>query len=103
MKNLTWQLVTVIGVSVVGLVAMIAFLSAAGWSEGGIAGMVTGIGAVATSIIVQVKGQQTAAERMTELDRKTDTIVAQTNGLADHERQDIASRAATEAVRKVTG
>lgn len=100
MKQLTWQLVVVIVAGIVGMVGMIAFLSAAGWSEGGIAGMVTGIGGVATGLIVVVKGQQNTNERIAEIAEKTDTVVSQTNGLAAHERQDIASRAAEEAFNR---
>jgi hypothetical protein len=100
-KQLTWQLVTVIVVGIIGMVAMVAFLSAAGWSEGGIAGMVTGIGAVVTGIIGQLQGQQVTNDRIADLDRKTDTVVAQTNGLSDIERQDIARRAAQAAIREV--
>lgn len=102
MKQLTWQLVVVIVAGIIGMVGMVAFLSAAGWSEGGIAGMVTGIGGVATGIIVVVKGQQNTNDRIADLDRKTDTVVAQTNGLSDHELEDVAQRAAISAVARVT-
>lgn len=92
--KLNWQLVTVIGIGVAGLVAMIYFLAEAGWSEGGITGMVAGIAAALGSLIVLVRGQQTAAASIERLDRKTDTVIAQTNGLSDIERNDIAQRAA---------
>lgn len=92
--KLNWPTVTVLSIGAVCMVAMVYFLSAAGWSEGGIAGLVTGIGAVITSIIVQLRGQQNQAHQLDALDRKTDVVVAQTNGLSDRERQDIAQRAA---------
>lgn len=100
MKQLTWQLVVVIVAGIIGMVGMVAFLSAAGWSEGGIAGMVTGIGGVATGIIVVVKGQQNTNDRIAEIAEKADTIVTQTNGVSELERRDIATRAADEAFRR---
>lgn len=101
MKGLTWQLVTVIVAGIAGLVAMVFFLSTAGWSEGGIAGMVTGIGAVVTGIIVTVRGQQNQQAQTAALDRKVDTVVAQTNGLSELERLDIARKAAEFVVQRM--
>ncbi|MEV6297860.1 hypothetical protein AB0M02_00470 [Actinoplanes sp. NPDC051861] len=96
--RLTTQLTIVICVGIAGMVSMVAFLSAAGWSEGGIAGMVTGIGSVVTGLIVAVRAQAKTQEQLTQQDEQLATIAHQTNGLSSEEREDIARRAAAAAL-----
>lgn len=96
--KLTTQLTIVICSGIAGMVAMVAFLSAAGWSEGGIAGMVTGIGSVITGLVVTVRAQAKTQETLQAQDAQLTTIERQTNGLSTRERQDIADRAAAAAI-----
>lgn len=96
--KLTTQLTIVICVGIAGMVAMVAFLSSAGWSEGGIAGMVTGIGSVVTGLIVTIRAQTKTQEQLTQQDQQLATIEKNTNGLSAQERQDIAERAAAAAI-----
>ena len=81
---------------------MVYFLSAAGWSEGGIAGMVTGIGSVITGLIIAVRNQNKTQETLAGQDEKLATIEKQTNGLSTRERQDIADRAAAAAIAQLS-
>jgi hypothetical protein len=99
--RLSTQLTVVICVGIAGLVAMVAFLSSAGWSEGGIAGMVTGIGSVITGVIVAVRNQAKTQETLALQDEQLATIERQTNGLSTAERQEIAERAASAAIAKL--
>lgn len=78
--KLTTQLTIVIVAGITGMVAMVAFLSAAGWSEGGIAGMVTGIGSVITGLIVTVRAQAKTQETLIAQDAQLSTIEKNTNG-----------------------
>lgn len=98
--KLSTQLTIVICVGIAGMVAMVAFLSAAGWSEGGIAGMVTGIGSVAGTLIVAIRNQQQTQQTLTRQDEKLEVIERQTNGLSHDEREDIARRAARAALEE---
>ena len=61
--------------------------------DGAIIGMVSGFGTIATGLIVAVRNQQQTTERLEDQDRKLDRITAQTNGLSEIERQDIADKA----------
>ena len=78
--KLTTQLTIVICVGIAGMVAMVAFLSSAGWSEGGIAGMVTGIGSVVTGLIVAIRNQNKTQETLQDQNEVLDQVVHQTNG-----------------------
>jgi pyridoxal/pyridoxine/pyridoxamine kinase len=91
-------LAIVIVAGIAGLVAMVAFLAQAGWSEGGIAGMVTGIGSIITGLILSLRNQAKTQETLADQNVTLDRVVEQTNGLSDRERQDIAQRAATSVV-----
>jgi hypothetical protein len=89
----SWPQAIVLVTGILGLVGLVAFLSAAGWSEGGIAGMVTLLLAVVT-------GQYMNARKASVVEAKTDAqtdqltqIAKQTNGLSGTERQEIAERA----------
>lgn len=93
--KLTNQLAAVICVAVVGVAALVACLAIwANWSDGAVVGMVTVFGTIAINLIVAIRNQQKTAETLGQQDEKLDTITAQTNGLSDRERQDIADRAA---------
>lgn len=98
--KLNTQLTIVICVGIAGMVAMVAFLSAAGWSEGGIAGMVTGIGSVVTGLIVAIRNQNKTSETLADQDVKLDQVVHQTNGLSAAERKTIIAEALEEHERR---
>jgi hypothetical protein len=74
----------------------------ADWSDGSIVAMVGGIGAVIVNLIVLARGQQKTAETLVAQDVKLDTITAQTNGLSEIERRDIAERAAASVVQQLS-
>jgi hypothetical protein len=102
--KLSTQWAVVIGVSVLGVVALVIGLAVfAKMSDGAIVGLIGGIGAVLVNLIVVVRGQQKAAETLQGQDEKLDTIERNTNGLSAAERQDIAERAAVAAIRRQKG
>ena len=97
--RITTQLTVVIVVGIVGFVGMIVSLAVlADWSDGAIIGMATAFGAVIVNTVIAVRNQQRTVETLLHQDEKLDTITAQTNGLSDRERQDIAHRAALTAL-----
>ncbi len=99
MKAITTQFVVLVTVLVVGMVGLVLGLAVlADWSDGAIVGMVSGFGTLATGLIVAVRNQQVTRETLEQQDIKLDTITAQTNGLSEHERQEIADRAAVKVV-----
>jgi hypothetical protein len=111
--KITTQLTVIICVAIAGLVAMIWFLSDAGWTEGGITGMVTGLGTAIGILIAAVRNQGKQAEQMELLQRalgagqqtqvaKLDTVVKQTNGMHTAQLEEVAQRAAAAAVAHIT-
>ncbi len=97
--KITTQLAAVIVVGLLGFVGLILGLAVlADWSDGAIIGMATAFGAVIVNTVIAVRNQQKTVETLVHQDEKLDTITAQTNGLSDRERQDIAHRAATAAL-----
>lgn len=99
--KLTTQLTIVICAGIAGMVAMVAFLSAAGWSEGGIAGMVTGIGSVVTGLIVAVRAQAKTQEQLVRQDEQLAVIEQNTNGRLESRDRRIAEL--EEMVRRLGG
>lgn len=98
--KITTQLVVMIGIIIVGMVGMVLGLAVlADWSDGAIVGMVFGFGTVTTGLIMTVRNQQQTTATLKEQDQKLDTVVAQTNGLSEIERQDIADRAAVSMIQ----
>lgn len=90
--KLTTQLTVLICVCVLGIVALAASLAIwADWSDGAVVGMVSAFGTVATGLIIAVRNQGRTNEQLEQ-------ITHQTNGLSQRERQDIAARAAREAI-----
>lgn len=96
--KLTNQLTAVIIVAIAALVAMVYLLSSAGWSEAGIAGMVTGIATAVGALIVSIRNQGKQNETLERQDATLAKIEHQTNSLSDEERQEIADRAAVAVV-----
>lgn len=97
--KVTTQLVAMIGIITLGMVGLVLGLAVfADWSDGAIIGMVSGFGTLATGLIVAVRNQQQTAQTLADQDRKLDTVVAQTNGLSEIERQEIAAAAAVEVI-----
>lgn len=112
--KLTTQLTVVIVAGILGMVAMVVFLSYAGWSEGGIAGMVTGLMTSVGALIVVVRNQVKTSEQIDNVQRQInagqqdasgqlEVIARQTNGITSDERQDIAERAVKSALRQYVG
>lgn len=98
--KITTQLVAMIAIIIVGMVGLVLGLAVfANWSDGAIVGMVSGFGTIATGLIMAVRNQQQTTQTLKEQDQKLDTVVAQTNGLSERERQDIADRAAVSVVQ----
>jgi hypothetical protein len=96
------QFAVVIVAGIVGFVSLVVGLAVwADWSDGAIVAMVGGIGAVIVNLIVLSRGQQKTAETLVAQDVKLDTITAQTNGLSERERQDIAERAAVSIAKRM--
>jgi hypothetical protein len=99
--GLSTQWAVVIGVSVVGTVALVIGLAVfAKMSDGAIVGLIGGIGAVLVNLIVVIRGQQKAAEALEHQDVKLEKIEKNTNGLSERERQDIAIRTAEEVLAR---
>ncbi len=107
--KLTTQLTVVIVAGIAGMVAMVVFLSYAGWSEGGIAGMVTGMMTSVGALVVVVRNQVKTSEQIDNVQRvvaagqrdqsgQLEVIAQQTNGPDAAARQDIARSAAYEAI-----
>lgn len=93
--KLTTQLVVLVLGTLLGMIGLVVCLAVwAAWSDGAIVGMVSAFGTLAAGVIVAVRNQQKTAQTLDDQDRKLDTVVAQTNGLSERERQDIADRAA---------
>lgn len=100
MKGISTQLTVVIVVGLLGFVGLILGLAVlADWSDGAIIGMATAFGAVIVNTVIAVRNQQKTAETLDDQDSKLQTIVRQTNGLSEEERQDVAQRAAAAAIR----
>jgi hypothetical protein len=99
--KITKELVVLIAIIVLGAVGLVLGLAVfADWSDGAIVGMVSLFGSLASGLIVAVRNQQKTTETLTEQDVKLDTVIAQTNGMSELERQDIAERAAASVVRQ---
>lgn len=113
--KITNQLVALVAVVLLGMIGMVLGLAVlADWSAGEIIAAVSGFGTIATGLIVAVRNQQKTAEALDELQHqvgagqrvqvdKLETVVQQTNGLSDSERQDVAERAAAAVVRQFRG
>lgn len=100
--KLTTQMVALILGTVIGLFGLVISLAVfAKWSDGAIVGMVTAFATVASGVILAVRNQQKTGEVLDRQDEKLDIIERQTNGLSERERQDIAERAAGQAVAEV--
>jgi uncharacterized membrane protein YfcA len=98
--KITTQLVVMISIIVVGMVGMVLGLAVlAHWSDGAILGMAAGFGTIATGLIMAVRNQQQTTESLQAQDRKLDTVVAQTNGMSEREKQEIADRAAVGVIQ----
>jgi hypothetical protein len=98
--KITKELVILVGIIIAGMAGMVLGLAVwADWSDGAIVGMVSLFGSLASGLIVAVRNQQKTTETLEQQDRKLDTVVAQTNGLSEVERQDIADRAALSIVQ----
>lgn len=97
--KITKELVFLVAIIVAGMVGLVLGLAVfAEWSDGAIIGMVSGFGTLATGLIVAVRNQQKTTESLEVQDRKLDTVVAQTNGLSELERQEIADKAAVAVI-----
>lgn len=101
LKIQSWPQAVVVVSGVVALAGLTAALALAGWSPEAISGFVLAIAGI-------VAGQYVQARKTSEVNAKTDeqtellhTVVSQTNGLSETERQDIAERAAAEMLRKL--
>lgn len=114
MTKISTQLAVIVCVGIAGLVTMVVFLSRAGWSEGGIAGLVTGLGTVFATVAVTIRNQQKAADSLELLQRQIgagqrDTsgllhvVREQTNGPTEQKQQDIAERAIAGYLARTTG
>jgi hypothetical protein len=102
--KVTTQLAIVVCVGILGIVGLIVGLAVfASWSEGAIIAMVTAFGAVILNTIITIRNQSKTNETLESQDVKLDTITAQTNGLSEIERQEIAERAAVAVVRQFRG
>jgi hypothetical protein len=96
--KITTQLVAMVGIIVLGMVGMVLGLAVwADWSDGAIVGMVSGFGTLATGLIMAVRNQQKTTETLEAQDVKLDTVMAQTNGMSEIEREAIADAAADKA------
>lgn len=110
--KLTTQLAAVIIVAIAGVVAMIYFLTQAGWSEGGIAGLCSGILTAVGTLIVVVRNQVKQADAIEQVQqqvgagqqaaaRTLETVVKQTNGLSTAERVAIAQLTAAATIAEL--
>jgi hypothetical protein len=108
-------MVALVAVVLIGMTGLILGLAVfANWSDGAIVGMVSGFGTIATGLIVAIRNQQKTAESIDQLQRAVGagqrstadtlhTVVQQTNGMSEAERQDIAERAAASVVKQFRG
>lgn len=102
--KLSTQTAVVISIGILGFCGLIFGLAVwAHWEGGVIVGFASGIGSVIVMIILQMRGQQKTVEHLEDQDVKLETIVAQTNGLSELERNDIAHRAASKVVQQMRG
>lgn len=113
--KISTQFVVLVAVVITGMVGLVLGLAVlADWSDGAIVGMVSGFGTIATGLIVAVRNQQKNAETLDQLQRvigagqrstaaTLHTVVQQTNGMSEAERQDIAERAAASVVQQFRG
>jgi hypothetical protein len=102
--KITRELVALIAIIVAGAVGLVLGLAVwADWSDGAILGMLSLFGSLASGLIVAVRNQQKTTEALETADQKIDTVIAQTNGMSERERQDIAERAAASVVRQLSG
>lgn len=100
--KLTTQLAVVICVGALGMAGLVLGLAVwANWSDGAVVGLCTVFGTIVVNLIVAIRNQQKTAETLDQQDKTLDTIVAQTNGLSDIERQDIARRAVAETIAQL--
>lgn len=98
---LTWQVVTALALSVLGIGSMVVALAVfAKWSEGAIVGMATAFSAIAVNTVLAIRNQNATQQTLAAQDEKLHTIEQQTNGLSTAERQDIAERAAAVIMRR---
>lgn len=98
--KITKELVLLVAIIIAGMVGLVLGLAVfADWSDGAIVGMVSLFASLASGLIVAVRNQQKTAETLDQQDRKLDTVVAQTNGMSEIERQDIADRAAVKVAQ----
>lgn len=97
--RITTQFVAMVAIIVAGMVGLVLGLAVlADWSDGAIVGMVSAFGALATGLIFNLRGQQRTEQTLERQDKQLDTVIAQTNGLSELERQEIADRAAVAVV-----
>lgn len=102
--KITRELVALIAIIVAGAVGLVLGLAVwADWSDGAILGMLSLFGSLASGLILAVRNQQKTTEALETADQKIDTVIAQTNGMSERERQDIAERAAASVVRQLSG
>lgn len=101
LKIESWPQAAVVISGVVALSGLAGALAVAGWSPEAITGFVLAVAGI-------VAGQYVQTRRTSEMTAKTDqqtrmlhTVVSQTNGLSDADRQDIAERAAAEMARRL--
>lgn len=100
--KITTQFVVLVGVLVAGMVGLVLGLAVwADWSDGAIVGMVSGFGTIAATLLVTIRNQQKTTETLDTQTRQLETVVAQTNGLSEIEREQIADAAADKAAVKV--
>lgn len=94
-------LVIIVGIMTAG--AVLVLLVNAGWSAEGIAAMVAlALGNTGSAWVISRRTAQVDAKT----DQQTDllqTVVHQTNGMSEDERQDVAERAAAAVVRQFRG
>lgn len=93
--KLSTQVAVVIVVSLLGFVGLILGLAVlADWSDGAIIGMATAFGAIIVNTVIAVRNQAKTREVLQHQGEQLDTVVRQTNGMSDAEKQQIAERAA---------
>jgi parvulin-like peptidyl-prolyl isomerase len=96
--KLSTQAAVVICVGIVSVIAAVVCLAVfAKMDSGALVGLAVGSGAVLGNLVAQLRTNS----KLVEQDKTLDTIKAQTNGLSDGERQDIASRAVDEVVARL--
>ena len=102
--KISTQTTVVIVAGIIGLLGLVIGLAVfAKWSEGAIIAMVTAFGAMFVNAFMTVRNQAKTAQTLDAQDVKLDTVVRQTNGMSEAERQDIAERAALSVVAQFRG